>query len=65
MGSSRLDDQFTIQIFNTLTKDNELQMLILEKRIGNKENPLTTEELKADMSLRFERLSQKSESTKN
>jgi hypothetical protein len=37
-------------------------MLLLEKRIGNKENPLTIEELKEDLSLRFERLSSKSES---
>jgi hypothetical protein len=37
----------------------------MEKRIGNKENPLTIDELKEDLNLRFERLSSKSESTSN
>ena len=59
MGSSMTDDQFMIQVLNSLTGDYELQMLLLEKRIGNIENPLSIEELKEELSLRFERLSTK------
>jgi len=51
-----------IQVLNSLTSDYDLQMLLLEKRIGNKDNPLTIDELKEELSLRFERLSSKGES---
>jgi hypothetical protein len=40
-------------------------MLLSEKRIGNKMNPLTIEECKEELNLRFERLSSKKESIKN
>jgi Zinc knuckle len=40
-------------------------MTLMEKCIGNKENPLTIDELKEDLNLRYERLSSKSESTRN
>jgi hypothetical protein len=40
-------------------------MLLLEKRIGNKENLLTFNELKEELSLRYERLLMKSETAKN
>ena len=40
-------------------------MTLMEKRIGNKENPLSIDELKEDLNLRYERLSSKSESTRN
>ena len=36
MGSSMTDNQFMIQVLNSLTSDYELQALLLEKRIGNK-----------------------------
>ena len=64
MGSSTTEDQFMIQVSNSLTSDYELQVLILEKHIGNKESPLTIEELKEELNLRFERLSSKMESIK-
>jgi hypothetical protein len=57
------DEQFTNQDLNSLTSDWNLQMLFLEKRIGNKENPLSIDKLKEDLNLRYERLSSKSEST--
>ena len=57
MGSVMTDDQFIVQVLNSLTSDYELQMLLLEKQIGNKENPLSIEELKEELNLRFERLS--------
>jgi hypothetical protein len=39
-------------------------MLLLEKRIGNKENPLTIDELNEDLSIRYERLLMKTETSK-
>ena len=35
MGSAMTDDQFMIHVLNNLTSDYELQMFLLEKRIGN------------------------------
>jgi hypothetical protein len=64
MGSFMTDDQFMIQVLNSLTNDYELQMLLLEKRIGSKENPLTIDELKEELSLRYERLLMKTETAK-
>ena len=51
MGSAMTDDQFIVQVLNSLTSDYELQMLLLEKQIGNKENPLSIEELKEELNL--------------
>jgi hypothetical protein len=59
------NEQFLIQVLNSLTGDYELQMTLMEKRIGNRENPLTIDELKEDLNLRYERISFKSESTRN
>jgi gag-polypeptide of LTR copia-type len=41
MGSSMKDEQFMVQVLNSLTEEYELQMLLVEKRIGNEKNPLT------------------------
>jgi gag-polypeptide of LTR copia-type len=57
MGSAMTDDQFIVQVLNSLTSDYELQMLLLEKQIGNKENPLSIEDLKEELNQQFERLS--------
>jgi Zinc knuckle len=65
MGSNMTDEQFLIQVLNSFTGDYELQMTFMEKRIGNKENALTIDELKEDLNLRYERLSSKTESTRN
>jgi hypothetical protein len=64
MGSFMTDDQFMVQVLNSLTNGYELQMLLLEKRIGSKENPLTIDELKKELSLRYERLVMKTETAK-
>jgi hypothetical protein len=56
MGSFMTDDQFMVQVLNSLTSDFELQMLLLEKRIGSKEHPLNIDELKEELSLSYERL---------
>jgi Zinc knuckle len=45
---------------NNLTADYDLQLTLLEKRIGDKERPLTVDKIKAELSLRFERLATKS-----
>jgi gag-polypeptide of LTR copia-type len=57
MGSNMTDDQLIVQVLNSLTSDYKLQMLLLEKQIGSKDNPLTIEDLKEELNLRFERLS--------
>jgi hypothetical protein len=59
-----IDDQFMVHLLNSLTNDYELQMLLLEKRIGSKDNPLTFDELKGELSPRYERLLMKTETTK-
>jgi hypothetical protein len=55
MGSFMTDDQFMVQVLKSLMNDYELQMSLLEKRIGSKENPLSIDELKEELSLRYER----------
>jgi hypothetical protein len=40
MGSVMTDDQFMIHVLKNPTSDYKLQMALLEKRNGNKENPL-------------------------
>jgi hypothetical protein len=64
VGYLMTDDQFMVQFLNSLTNDYELQMLLLEKRIGSKENPLSIDELKEELSLRYERLVMKTEMAK-
>jgi hypothetical protein len=63
MGSAVTDDQFMIHVLNNPTSDYELQMILLEQRIVNKENPLEFDELRKELNLRFERLSMQSESS--
>jgi hypothetical protein len=64
MGLFMTDDQFMVQVLNSLTNEYKLQMLLLEKRIGRKENPLTIDELKEELRLRYERLFMKTETAK-
>jgi hypothetical protein len=45
MGSSMTDDQLMVQLLNSKVAEYELQMLLLEKSIRNKEKPLSVEEL--------------------
>jgi hypothetical protein len=64
MGLFLTDDQFMVQVLNSLTNDYELQILLLEKWIGSKENLLTIDEAKEELSLRYERLLMKTETAK-
>jgi hypothetical protein len=51
------DSQFMVQVLNSLTNDIELQMVLIETIIGNKENLWRNDELQEVLSLRYERLS--------
>jgi hypothetical protein len=63
MESSILENQFMIHILNNLTLDYELQLAMMERRVGDTDKPLTVEEIRGKLSLRFERLN--SNSTNN
>jgi hypothetical protein len=60
-GSAMIDDQFMIHVVNYLTSDYELQMVLLEKRIGKKANTLKFDELSEELNLQLGRLSLQSE----
>jgi hypothetical protein len=47
-------------VLNNLSTEYDLQLALLEERIGDKDKPLTIEEIRAELSLRFERLNMKS-----
>jgi Zinc knuckle len=49
-----------IHVLNNLTPDYDLQLALMEKRIGDNDKPLTVEEIRAELSQCFERLSVKS-----
>jgi hypothetical protein len=46
MGSSISENQFMIHILNNLTSDYELQLALMERRVGDDEKPLTIEEIR-------------------
>jgi hypothetical protein len=54
MGSNMTDDQFIVQVLNSLTSDKELQMLLMEKQIGSKDNPFSIEDSTEELNLQFE-----------
>jgi hypothetical protein len=54
MGSCISENQFMIHVLNNLTTDYDLKLLLTEKRIGDKEMPLTVAETLAESSLRLE-----------
>ena len=60
MGSGISERQFMIHVLNNLTPDYDLQLALLERRIGDIERPLTIDEIRAELSLRFERLNRSS-----
>jgi hypothetical protein len=49
---------------NNLTSDYELQLALMERRVGDDEKPLTIEEMRGELSLHFERMNMKSSSNK-
>jgi Zinc knuckle len=64
MGSSISENQFMIQILNNLTSDYELQFAKMERRVGDADKPLTIEEIRGELSLRYERLNMRSTSSR-
>jgi Reverse transcriptase (RNA-dependent DNA polymerase)/gag-polypeptide of LTR copia-type/Zinc knuckle len=56
LGSSISNNQFIIHILNNMTDDYELQLAMMEKRLNDKINLLTVDEIRDDLNLRFERL---------
>ena len=59
MGSIITENQLLIHILNNLTSDYEMQVLLMEKRVGDKTNPLTLEELRDELNLKYERMNRK------
>jgi hypothetical protein len=57
MGSCITKNQFMIHILNNLTSDYDLQLALMERRVGDADKPLTVEEVRGELNLRFERLS--------
>jgi hypothetical protein len=45
-----------IHVLNNLPSDYDLQVALLERRIGDEKDPLTVSEIRSELSLRFERL---------
>jgi hypothetical protein len=56
MYSSISENQFMIHILNNFTLDYELQLAMMERRVGDVERTLTVEEIRGELSLHFERL---------
>jgi hypothetical protein len=58
LGSSISDNQFILHILNNMTEDYDLQLAMMEKRDTDKSTPLTIDEIRDDLNLRFERLNE-------
>jgi hypothetical protein len=56
LGSSITDNQFLIHILNYMTSDYNIQLEMMEKRVNDKVKPLTKDEIRDDLHLRFKRL---------
>jgi hypothetical protein len=65
LGSSISDNQFILHILKNMTDDYDLQLAMMEKRVTDKSNPLTIDDIRDDLNLRFERLNEKSENDNN
>jgi tRNA A22 N-methylase len=64
MGSSISENQFMALILNHLTSDYELQLAIVERRVGDVEKLITIEEIRRELSLCYEMLNMKSSSNR-
>jgi hypothetical protein len=53
-----------IHILNNLTSDYELQLALMERRVGYVEKLFTIEEIRGELSLDYERTNMKSSSNK-
>jgi hypothetical protein len=59
MGSCITENQFMIHVLNKLTSDYDLQIALMERRVGDTDRPLTVDEVRGELNLRFERLNMK------
>jgi uncharacterized membrane protein len=57
MKSHMTDSQFMVQVLHNLTNNYELQTVLMEKSIENKENLLSINEIQETQSLKYERMS--------
>jgi hypothetical protein len=64
MGSCITENQFMIHILNNLTSDYDLQLALMERRVGDADKPLIVEEVRGELNLRFERLNMKTSRNK-
>jgi hypothetical protein len=64
MGSSISEDQFMIHILNNLTSDYDLQLALMERRVGDVDKLLTIEEIRGELSLHYQRMNMKSSSNR-
>jgi hypothetical protein len=48
-----------IHTLNNLTSDYDLQLVLMERRVGDADKPLTVEEVRGELNLKFERLGMK------
>lgn len=56
MHSQMSDDQFLLHVLNNLNKEYENQVNLIERRVGAISSPLTIEEMRDELCLRYERL---------
>jgi hypothetical protein len=59
MGTCITENRFMIHILNNLTSDYDLQLAWIERRVGDADKPLTVEEVRGELNLRFERVNMK------
>jgi hypothetical protein len=59
IGSSISENQFMIHILKNLISDYILQLALMERRVGDVEKPLAIEDIRGELSLRFERMNMK------
>jgi hypothetical protein len=50
------ENQFMIHTLNILTTDYDLELALMERRVGDADKTLTVEEVRAELNLRFERM---------
>lgn len=56
MNSVMTDKHFLMHLINNLTSEYEYTVALVEKRLDDSKNPITLEELRSDLNLRYERL---------
>jgi hypothetical protein len=52
-------DQFIFNVLNNLTSDYDPQLALMERRVGDADKPLSVEEVRGELNLRFKRLNMK------